>query len=165
MIGYVRVSTDKQADEGISLEAQQDKIASWADLNGYDLGHIFIDAGISGKATRNRPGLQDALNAIEKGDALVTYSLSRLSRSTVDTIRLADQLEKAGADLVSISERIDTTTAAGKMVFRMLVVLNEFERDLVSERTRSALQFKKAQGGKRLGDAVFNGLRGILALL
>jgi len=59
---------------------------------------------------------------------------------------VADKLDKAGADLVSLSERIDTTTAAGKMVFRMLAVLNEFERDQISERTSAILQHKKAMG-------------------
>jgi site-specific DNA recombinase len=59
---------------------------------------------------------------------------------------VADKLDKAGADLVSLSERIDTTTAAGKMVFRMLAVLTEFERDQISERTSAILQHKKAKG-------------------
>ena len=77
---------------------------------------------------------------------LVVYSLSRLSRSTKDTLQIAERLDKAGADLVSLSERIDTTSASGKMVFRLMAVLNEFERDQVSERTTAALQHKKAKG-------------------
>ena len=60
---------------------------------------------------------------------------------------IGDKLAKVGADLVSLSEKIDTTSAAGKMVFRLLAVMNEFERDQISERTKSALQYKKAQGG------------------
>ena len=71
--------------------------------------------------------------------ALIVYSLSRLARSTKDTLQISEQLAKAGAKLVSLSEQIDTTTAAGKMVFRMLPVLTEFERDHVSERTRVAM--------------------------
>jgi site-specific DNA recombinase len=90
--------------------------------------------------------LQSALNVIKTGMAIVCYSLSRLSRSTKDMLSIAEELEKKGADLVSLTEKIDTTTAAGKMVFRMLAVLNEFERDLVSERTRTALAHKKANG-------------------
>ena len=76
--------------------------------------------------------------------------MSRVSRSTRDMLSLADKLEKVGADLVSLTEKIDTTTAAGKMVFRMLAVLNEFERDQVSERTKAALAHKKAKG-ERVG--------------
>jgi len=147
VIGYVRVSTEEQAREGISLEAQKHKIAAWAEALDGELLFIAEDAGISGKLIRNRDGLRRAIEATcaEKA-VLVVYSLSRLSRSTRDTLMVADKLDKAGADLVSLSERIDTTTAAGKMVFRMLAVLNEFERDQISERTSAILQHKKAKG-------------------
>ena len=154
-IGYVRVSTEEQAREGVSLGAQEEKIRAWADLNGYGLSTIYSDAGISGKRADNRDGLQGALSTISKGDALVVYSLSRLARSTKDTLEMSEYLTKKEADLVSISEKIDTTTAAGKMVFRMLAVLNEFERDQVSERTVLALQHKKAKGEKTGGDVPY----------
>ena len=147
VIGYIRVSTEEQAREGVSLEAQRHKITAWTEALDGELLFIVEDAGISGKLIRNREGLKKAIEAActEKA-ALVIYSLSRLSRSTRDTLMLADKLDKAGADLVSLSERIDTTTAAGKMVFRMLAVLNEFERDQISERTSAILQHKKAKG-------------------
>lgn len=150
IIGYVRVSTQDQSDNGISLETQEAKIQAYAELNGCDHIIFFSDPGISGKDIAHREGLQAALETIEKGDALVVYSLSRLSRSTKDTIEIAEALDKKGADLVSISEKIDTTTAAGKMVFRMLAVLSEFERDQVSERTKVAMGHKKAKG-ERVG--------------
>jgi len=162
VIGYVRVSTEEQAREGISLEAQKHKIKAWTEALDGDLLFISEDAGISGKLIRNRDGLRRAIEATcDKKAVLVVYSLSRLSRSTRDTLMVADKLDKAGADLVSLSERIDTTTAAGKMVFRMLAVLNEFERDQISERTSAILQHKKAKcevyspipyGFKRDGD-------------
>lgn len=110
---------------------------------------VFTDAGISGTKA-DRPGLVAALAAVGKGDALVVYSLSRLSRSTRHMLELSDRLEKVGADLVSISEKIDTTSAAGKMVFRMLAVMAEFERDQISERTTTAMQHKKSKG-ERVG--------------
>ena len=91
-------------------------------------------------------GLQAALAATTKGMALVTYSISRLARNTRDMLEIAERLEKKGADLVSLSERIDTTTASGRMVFRMLAVLAEFEREQIGERTRMALAHKKANG-------------------
>lgn len=154
-IGYVRVSTDGQAQDGVSMDAQEAKLRAWADLNGAESVTIFTDAGLSGKRADNRPALQQALNAVGKGDALVVYSLSRLARSTKDTITIADALDKRGADLVSMAEKIDTTTAAGKMVFRMLAVLSEFERDQVSERTRLALDHKRACGEKTGGDVPY----------
>lgn len=152
-IGYIRVSTEMQAQEGVSLEAQRAKIQAWAELNDYQLVAIYEDAGLSGK-NQNREGLQAALAQCGKDTALVVFSLSRLSRSVRDTMEIAEKLEKVGADLVSISEKIDTTTAAGKMVFRMLAVMNEFERDQISERTKSALAYKKAKG-ERVGGVPF----------
>ena len=156
-VGYVRVSTEEQANEGMSLEAQRARIAAWAELNGYELVEIFADEGLSGRRADTRPGLGAALQAVclEK-IALVVYSLSRVSRSTRDMLAIADQLERAGADLVSLTERIDTTGAAGRMVFRMLAVLNEFERDVIAERTSTALRHKQ-----RIGKAVSRAPRGM----
>jgi DNA invertase Pin-like site-specific DNA recombinase len=148
VIGYVRVSTQDQATEGISLDAQRDRIRKWTELNDGDLIAIYEDAGISGSSTKGRPGLEQALTAAVRGTALVSYSISRLARSTRDMLDIADRLERQGADLVSLSEKIDTTTAAGRMVFRMLAVLAEFERDQISERTKMALRVLKAKGVK-----------------
>ena len=147
-IGYIRVSTERQADEGVSLDAQKAKIAAWCSLNDCDLVDVYVDAGISGKSMGKRQGLQNALAGMKKGMVLVVYSLSRLARSTKDTLAISEQLDKAGADLVSLSEKIDTTGAAGKMIFRMLAVMAEFERDVISERTTMALAHKKAVGEK-----------------
>jgi site-specific DNA recombinase len=145
-IAYIRVSTHEQAVEGVSLEAQQAQITAWCIRNGYELAEVCIDAGISGSRMDNRPALQRALSAIRKGRALVFYSLSRLGRSTRDILELSDQLQAKGADMVSLSEQFDTTTAAGKLMFGMLALLAEFERGLVSERTKMALAQKKATG-------------------
>ena len=150
-VGYVRVSTEGQVVDGVSLDAQRAKIEAWCALNDYDLAAVHVDAGISGKSALNRPGLQAAQADCRSGSALVVYSLSRLSRSTKDTIEISDKLAKSGADLVSLSEKIDTTSAAGKMIFRLLAVMAEFERDQISERTSAALQFKKSRGEKTGG--------------
>lgn len=147
-IGYIRVSTDQQAKEGVSLDAQQSKIAAWAELNNYTLGEIFIDAGISGKTIKKRPGVQQALNAVGRGDALVVYKLDRLSRSIRDTMDIADRLEKIGADLVSLSERIDTSGAAGRMIFRLLAVMAQFEREQTAERVTATMVHLRASGRK-----------------
>ena len=147
-IGYIRVSTEQQANEGVSLEAQKSKIAAWCVTNGYELVNVFVDAGISGKSMDKRPGLQDAMKSLKKGMALVSYSLSRLARSTKDALSIGETVAKRKADIVSLSEQIDTTTAAGKMMFQMLAVLAEFERNLVAERTTNALQHKKATNQK-----------------
>ena len=147
-IGYIRVSTEQQVDEGVSLEAQKAKIVAWCKANDYDLANVFMDAGISGKSMDKRTGLADALKAVKKDMVLVVYSLSRLARSTQDTLSIADGINKAGADLVSLTERIDTTGAMGKMMFTLMAAFNQLERDVTSERTKAALQHKKAKGEK-----------------
>jgi len=145
-VGYVRVSTEGQAAQGVSMEAQEARIRAWALANDYELVSVHVDEGISGGKVTNRPALQDAISeACKHKAALIVYSLSRLARSTKDALEISERLRKSRADLVSLSERIDTTTAAGKMVFRMLAVLAEFERDLVSERTTMALRHLKSQ--------------------
>lgn len=155
-IAYVRVSTDRQAQEGVSLEAQRERIAAWCTAHGVELGGVYVDAGLSGKRADNRPELARALAATTRsGGVLVVYSLSRLARSTRDTLDIADTLERAGADLVSLSESIDTTSAAGRMVFRMLAVLAEFERELIGERTRCAMESKRARRERTSGRIPF----------
>lgn len=145
-IAYVRVSTPGQREEGVSLAAQRAKLAAWCEVMGYELVHTYADEGISGFSVDKRPGLQQAIaDACTRGCVLVVYSLSRLARNTRETLELGERFAKAGADLVSLSENIDTTSAAGKMVFRMLAVLAEFERDQISERTKTALAYKKAR--------------------
>jgi site-specific DNA recombinase len=154
-IGYVRVSTEDQASEGVSLEAQKAKLAAWCLANDYELSTVLVDAGLSGGRADNRPGLQAAIEqACKTKSALIVYSLSRLARSTKDTIAIGEKLDKAGADLVSLSEKIDTTSAAGKMIFRMLAVMAEFEKDQISERTKMAMAHKKACG-ERVGTIPF----------
>ena len=144
--GYCRVSTPGQADFGVSLDAQTEKIRGWCSINGYELIQVLVDRGLSGGRYDNRPALQQTLQSISRGDSLVVYSLSRLARNTRDTLTIAETLEHRGADLVSLSERIDTTSSTGKMVFRMLAVLSEFERDVISERTSMAMVHLRNSG-------------------
>ena len=147
-IGYVRVSTEEQATNGVSLDAQETKIRAWCLANDAELVAVYRDEGMSGfKGCEARPGLHAALQqTCKRKGSLVVYSLSRLARNTRETLDIAEQLHKRNADLVSLSEKIDTTSAAGKMVFRMLAVLAEFERDQVSERTTLAMAYKRAKG-------------------
>jgi DNA invertase Pin-like site-specific DNA recombinase len=143
---YTRVSTDDQATNGVSLGAQFERARGWCNLNELTVVGVGEDK-TSGKRADNRESLQAALTQVcAVRGVLVVYSLSRLARSVRDTLDIADRLQKAGADLVSLTENIDTTTACGTMLFRLLAVLAEFERDLISERTSAALQHKKRNG-------------------
>lgn len=155
-VGYVRVSTQGQAQDGVSLDAQAERIRAWCAANGYTLVALHADEGISGGRAHNRPGLRAAVaDACAHKAALVAYSLSRVARSTQDALQIAANLDKAGADLVSLTEQINTTSAAGKMVFRMLAVLAEFERDVIAERTRSAMAYKRSRGERISRDAAY----------
>lgn len=146
-VGYCRVSTAGQADQGVSLEAQDGKIRAWANLHDHQLVEVYVDAGISGARMDTRPALQEALrHACKVRGPLVVYSLSRLARSTLDAISISERLARAGADLISLTERIDTTSASGRLFFRLLSSLGEFERDLVGERTKAALEHLARQG-------------------
>lgn len=107
--------------------------------NGYEQEAVFVETMSGGRAA-NRPELLKAISLTCKvHGVLVVFSLSRLARSVKDTLAIAERLEKAGANLASLTERIDTNSALGKMVFRLLSTLNEFEKDQLSERTESAM--------------------------
>jgi len=138
-IAYCRVSTVAQGEDGVSLEMQRDRIAGWCVGNGYEQEAVFVETMSGGRAS-NRPELQKALSmSCRVRGVLVVFSLSRLARSVKDTLLIAERLERAGANLASLTERIDTNSALGKMVFRLLSSLAEFEKDQLSERTASAM--------------------------
>jgi site-specific DNA recombinase len=147
-IAYIRVSTEKQANEGVSLEAQESRINAWCVANGYELAGVYVDAGISGKKMENRPELLKALSSLKKGMALVSYSLSRLARSTKHLIEISELVSKKKGDLVSLTEKIDTTTPMGEMMFTLMAGMAQLERRMIAERTSTALQHKKATNQK-----------------
>jgi DNA invertase Pin-like site-specific DNA recombinase len=150
-IGYTRVSTEGQAADGVSLAAQEAKIRAWAEFSDAELSAVYCDAGVSGFRADKRPEFLAAVDrACREKCALVVYSLSRFARNTREGLELIERLTRAGADLVSLSERIDTTSAAGKMMVTMLLGFAQMERDLASERTTCALAHKKSRG-ERVG--------------
>jgi len=154
-IGYIRVSTDEQAREGISLENQKAKIAAYCELNDLSLVEIIEDAGKSGKDL-NREGMQSLLERIKgrKIEAVVVYKLDRLSRRVKDTLTLMDLIEKKSVAFHSITEKIDTKSAMGKFFINIMASMNQWERDTISERTRDALQHK-IDIGERAGQVPY----------
>jgi DNA invertase Pin-like site-specific DNA recombinase len=147
-IGYVRVSTQEQATEGVSLDAQRDRLRTYCKLHGFKLIDIAADEGYSG-STLERPGLQAALQLIRRGQAntLLVVKLDRLSRSLRDVCTLVEELfSDEGKHLLSLCGMANTHTAAGRMTLMNLANYHQYERELISERTRDALQHMKAQG-------------------
>jgi DNA invertase Pin-like site-specific DNA recombinase len=147
VVAYVRVSTEKQAEQGLSLDAQQAKLAAYATLYELDLVVTEIDAGVSAK-TLQRPALQRALGALKAGraEALLVVKLDRLTRSVRDLGMLVETYFLAGKwSLMSVSEQIDTRTAAGRMVLNILAAVSQWERETIGERTAEAMAYKRQQ--------------------
>ena len=115
LIGYCRVSTTDQADNGVSLEEQETRIRRYAETHGLTIVRVEVDAGASGKHM-GRDALQRALTALRDGqaDGLVAIKLDRLSRSVRDVLDLVDRSDREGWSLHSIGERLDTSSAIGR---------------------------------------------------
>ena len=147
VVGYVRVSTTGQAQDGVSLDMQESKIRAYCTLNDLVLEEIICDAGLSGK-NLSRPGVQRLLDLIKSGEVsgVVIYSLSRLGRSTADLLDIAKLMDRKGVIMHSLTEKIDTSTAVGRFFFVLTGALAEMERGLISERTKAALSEKRSQG-------------------
>lgn len=147
IVGYVRVSTDKQADGGHSLEAQRAKLAAYAELHDAELVATFEDAGLSA-GTLDRPGLDGALAALDRGegDAVLVVKLDRLTRSTRDLGALLDRATAGGWALLSVAESLDTATAAGRLVVSVLGAVAQWEREAAGERTAAAMAAMQAAG-------------------
>jgi DNA invertase Pin-like site-specific DNA recombinase len=164
-IGYLRVSTDEQADSRAGLDAQRAAILAEAERRGWHLVEVIEDAGFSGKDL-NRPGIAAALDALRrhKADTLVVAKLDRLSRSMLDFAALMDRASREHWALVALDLGVDTTTPAGEMMANVLATFAQFERRLIGQRTRDALAIKRASGtllGRRrtMPDAVLARIR------
>jgi DNA invertase Pin-like site-specific DNA recombinase len=164
VFGYCRVSTDKQADKGVSLEAQAEKIRAMAVVQGVELADIIVDAGESAKSLQ-RPGMARLLALVDAGQVrtVIVAKLDRLTRSVKDLGELLERFQKRGVSLVSVAESLDTGSAAGRLVMNIMASVSQWEREAIGERTSTALQHKKSQGKvygstpygyERIGDAL-----------
>ncbi len=148
-VAYIRVSTEKQAEHGVSLEAQRAKVEAYAGLYDLELTAVLVDAGVSAK-TLDRPALSEALALLDSGaaDALLVVKLDRLTRSVKDLGVLVERYfaRSSGPALMSVSEQIDTRSAAGRLVLNVLASVAQWEREATGERTSAALAHKKSLG-------------------
>ena len=145
-IAYARVSTEEQASNGVSLDLQEAKLRAYAEAKDWSLVEVICEDA-SAKSL-NRPGFQGVLSQIKAKeiDALLCYKLDRLTRSVSDLDHLTRTMNDHGVALVSLSESLDGTTAAGRMMMNLLAVVSQWEREAIGERTRAALNHKKANG-------------------
>ena len=156
-IGYIRVSTANQADNGVSLEAQANKIRAYCELHDLTLIEIIEDAGLSGKTIAGRPGMQHVIELVKahKVSDVIIFKLDRLARNVREANEIADLMAKKGVNLHSISEKIDTGSATGKLFFNILAAMGQWEREIISERTVMALQTLKSNNRRVSGRAPF----------
>lgn len=114
-------------------------------LEGAGCSIIFRDHGVSGAKTK-RPGLEAAFKELRHGDALVVWRLDRLGRSLIHLVQVINELAEHGIEFRSLSESIDTASSGGRLVFHIMAALAEFERSLISERTRAGMEAAKKKG-------------------
>ncbi|TBV76401.1 recombinase family protein [Pseudoxanthomonas winnipegensis] len=134
IIGYVRVSTE---DQNLDLQIQA--------LQRLGCARIYQDRGVSG-ATRSRPGLDKLMARLKPGDTLAVWRLDRLGRSLPHLVQMLEALGDRGVAFHSLTENIDTSTSGGRLVFHFMAALAEFERTLISERTRAGLASARLAG-------------------
>lgn len=157
-VGYIRVSTEEQAREGVSLENQKKKIETYCDLYGLELTEIIVDAGQSAKSV-NRDGMQRLLKLTSKRKpeimGIVVYKLCRIFRSCQDALFFSSEWDRKGIALHSVQEQLDTKSAMGKFFFTILSAINELDRNVTAERTVDSLSFKRQNGEKTGGSVPF----------
>jgi len=154
-LGYVRVSTDKQADRGVSLEAQAEKIRAMSVVHSAELLDIIVDGGESAKSLE-RPGMERLLALVDgkKVQAVIVAKLDRLTRSVKDLCELLERFERRGVALISVAESLDTSSAAGRLVLNIMTAVSQWEREAIGERTRDAMSHKRGNG-ERVGNIQF----------
>lgn len=133
VVGYARVSTEQQDTEG-----------QLPDLKKAGCRRIYQET--MGGGTLDRPELEKCLDRLEQGDTLVVWRLDRLGRSIRDLLQIVDRLDKSGINFISLKEKFDTSTAAGRLVFHFFAALTQFERELIRERTMAGLSSARARG-------------------
>ena len=150
---YVRVSTEEQAKEGISVDAQIDRCKAFCKARDWKVFRIYTDAGYSA-GSMDRPALKDLIDDIsnKKLNILLVYKIDRFSRKLKDLISILEDLQSKGVNFTSVTEQIDTTTAMGEAFFQIIGVFAQLERGMVKERVELAFD-KKISSGEALNRA------------
>jgi DNA invertase Pin-like site-specific DNA recombinase len=145
-MGYVRVSTDDQADKGLGLDDQREKIRLYCRTYNLILVDILVDAGKSARSIEGRPALKEALAALgQRCEGLVVAKLDRLTRSIADMAHMIDAYFDRFS-LLAIQDHLDTKSASGRLVMNMLLSVSQWEREVIAERTRDAMRQKRLRG-------------------
>lgn len=145
---YIRVSTEDQVKEGFSISAQKEKLTKYAQVNDWGIFDYYIDDGISGKNIKDRPELTRLIESIKKKEVnnILVYKLDRLTRSVKDLVNLIELFEKCECTFSSLTEKLDTSNAVGRMFIKIIGIFAEFERENLAERVSFGYEEKTRQG-------------------
>ncbi len=164
LILYTRVSSTEQATEGVSLDAQDERMKAWCSMMGHTPTVVIQDAGVSGSVPpAERPGFKEVIKGLhyKQADGVVISALDRVGRSVIDVLTLITDFDKKGWRIFSLRESLDTSTAVGKFTVTILAAVAELERGMISQRTKEGVAQLKRQGkrysrsipwGKQLGE-------------
>jgi site-specific DNA recombinase len=156
-LGYVRVSTDEQAERGLGLEAQRQRIRAYCEMKGLHLATIFEDPGLSGgKPLGSRSaGGRLLAEARRTHPVVVVARLDRLFRSVADAAQTICEFDRYGIELVAIAEGFDMTNPYGRAMAQMASVFAELERAMIRERTKAAMKVKRGRKERISGHAPY----------
>ncbi|MHB1262151.1 MAG: recombinase family protein [Thermoplasmatota archaeon] len=147
---YTRVSTEDQAKEGFSLDAQLERLRYYAKAQGWTVAGEYIDEGHSGRTTK-RPQYTRMMAEIEGWDTLLVLKMDRIHRNSRNFMAMMDHLRKKGREFASVTESLDTSTAMGRFVMDIIQRIAQLESDQIGERTFTGMEEKARQGGGSLG--------------
>jgi len=145
---YLRVSTEEQSRDGFSINAQKEKLTSYAKINDWEIYDFYIDDGISGKNITDRPNVNRLIEDVKNGKVnnVLIYKLDRLTRSVKDLINLIELFENHNCSFNSVTEKLDTTNAVGRMFIKIIGIFAEFERENLAERVSFGYEQKTREG-------------------
>jgi DNA invertase Pin-like site-specific DNA recombinase len=138
---YVRVSTEEQAKEGFSLDAQREVLEDYAMLMDYEVYKVYVDDGYSGRNTR-RPAYRNMMEEMDFWDSILVLKMDRIHRNTRNFIEMMEVLNKKGKDFISQQEQLNTKTAMGRFVMQMIQGIAQLESEQIGERTKDGMRQK-----------------------
>ncbi len=149
---YARVSTDDQANEGFSLDAQFKRLEAYCRVRGWDVAGEYRDEGFSGRNT-HRPEYERMMSESENWDVLLVLKMDRIHRNSVNFTQMMDDLRAKGKEFNSVQEKFDTTTAMGRFVMDIMQRIAQLESEQIGERTYMGMEYKARNGTGHLGSA------------
>ncbi|HHT74567.1 MAG TPA: recombinase family protein [Euryarchaeota archaeon] len=146
---YTRVSTEDQAEEGYSLEAQMERLEAYCEAQGWEVAERYVDEGFSGRSVR-RPAYQRMMGERDRWDAILVMKMDRIHRNSKNFMVMMENLEKWGKQFMSMQEELDTSSAMGRFVVDIIQRIAQLESEQIGERTYSGMA-QKAESGGMLG--------------